>query len=94
MAGLITDTVLYNLCYEQAKGPYTQLNGFSYTCSPVASVVVIDFSTLFGAVGIGLGMSAESQLKAQKKSGADKPSVSIAPYGGRGGMGLTLSGRF
>ena len=93
MAGLVTDTVLYNLCYEQAKGPYTQLNGFSYTCTPSGSVVVIDFSTIFGALGIGLGMSAESQLKSQASNKA-RTEVSLAPYGGQGGAGLTLSGRF
>ncbi|KIG17453.1 hypothetical protein DB30_03154 [Enhygromyxa salina] len=89
VSGLIADTVLYNVCYDKALGPYTQLDGFSYTCSPVASVVVLDFSTLFGAVGMGLGMSAESQLKHRKKY-----ELSVAPWGGHGQAGLSLSGRF
>jgi hypothetical protein len=89
LGGLITDTVLYNLCYQQALGPYAEIEGFSYTCSPVISAVVTDFSTAFGAIGIGLGMSAESQLRARKKF-----DMSVAPWGGRGRVGLSLSGRF
>ncbi|PRQ02606.1 hypothetical protein [Enhygromyxa salina] len=89
LGGLIADTVLYNICYDQALGPYTQRDGFSYTCSPVASVVVLDVSTLFGAVGMGLGMSAEGQLRHRKKY-----ELSVAPWGGRGQAGLSLGGRF
>jgi hypothetical protein len=87
--GLIADTVLSNLCYQQAKGPYTQLSGFSYTCSPVASVVVVDISTLIGAVGIGMGMSAESQIRNRAKF-----DLAVSPYAGQGQAGLSLSGRF
>lgn len=89
LGGLVTDTVLYNLCYEQALGPYTHIEGFSYTCAPDISAVVIDFSTLFGAVGIGLGMSAERQLRERART-----ELSLAPWGGRGQAGLTLTGRF
>ncbi|PRQ03530.1 Agglutinin receptor precursor [Enhygromyxa salina] len=89
IGGLIADTALYNLCYERAVGPYTQVNGFRYTCSPITSVVVIDLSTALGAVGLGLGLSAESQLRNRKKY-----ELSVAPWGGRGQAGLSLSGRF
>ena len=53
LGGLLADTVLYNICYSDAIGPYTKLDGFTYTCSPVASVVVVDFSTLIGAATSG-----------------------------------------
>jgi hypothetical protein len=89
LGGLIADTVLYNVCYSSADGPYTKIEGFTYTCSPTASVVVVDFSTLIGAVGMGMGMSAENQRRHQKKY-----AMSLAPWGGRGQAGLSLSGRF
>lgn len=89
LGGLIADTVLYNVCYSSAIGPYTQLEGFKYECSPVASVLVVDFSTLIGAVGMGMGLSAESQRKHHKKY-----EMAVAPWGGRGQAGLSLSGRF
>lgn len=89
LGGLIADTVFYNLCYQQALGPYTQLDGFRYTCSPIASVVVVDFSTAFGATGIALGMSAESQKKNRKKF-----DLALVPFGGRGQAGFSVGGRF
>lgn len=89
LGGLLADSILYNVCYSSAVGPYTKIEGFSYTCSPVASVLIVDFSTLVGAVGLGLGMSAESQRKHRKKY-----EMSLAPWGGRGQAGLSLSGRF
>jgi hypothetical protein len=92
LGGLIADTALYNVCYSSADGPYTKLRGFSYTCSPVTSVVLVDLSTLVGSVGLGLGMSGESQRRHQKKYGVS--GVSLAPWGGRGQAGLSLSGRF
>jgi hypothetical protein len=50
LGGLLADAVLYNICYSSAIGPYTQLEGFTYECSPIASVVIVDFSTMIGAV--------------------------------------------
>lgn len=88
MAGLITDLGLYQACYSSALGPYTQIDGFRYTCSPAASIVVTDVSGLAGAIGAGLGMSAQRQIRASKVD------VSIAPAGGRGRVGLSLTGRF
>jgi hypothetical protein len=89
LGGLIADAVLYNVCYSSASGPYTQLEGFTYACSPITSVVIVDFSTLIGAVGMGMGLSAESQRRHHKKY-----ELSVAPWGGRGQAGLSLSGRF
>ena len=89
LGGLIADAALYNACYQNADGPYTKITGFTYTCSPVASVVVVDLSTLIGAVGLGMGTSAESQRRHHKKY-----QLSLAPWGGRGQAGLSLSGRF
>lgn len=89
LGGLLADAVLYNICYSSAIGPYTQLEGFTYECSPVASVVIVDFSTLIGAVGLGMGLSAESQRRHHKKY-----EMSLSPWGGRGQAGLSLSGRF
>jgi hypothetical protein len=89
LGGLIADAVLYNVCYSSAIGPYTKLQGFSYECSPIASVVIVDFSTLIGAVGMGMGLSAESQRRHHKKY-----EMAVSPWGGRGQAGLSLSGRF
>jgi hypothetical protein len=89
LGGLIADAVLYNVCYSSAIGPYTKIEGFTYECSPVASVLIVDFSTLIGAVGMGLGLSAESQRKHHKKY-----EMAVSPWGGRGQAGLSLSGRF
>lgn len=98
LGGLLADAILYNVCYTGAVGPYTKLAGFSYTCSPVASVVIVDLSTAIGAVGMGMGLSAESQRKFRKKydraAGPDRVTWSVAPWGGRGQAGLSLSGRF
>jgi hypothetical protein len=97
LGGLIADTVLYNVCYSSATGPYTKLDGFKYTCSPVASVLVIDFSTLIGAVGMGLGLSAESQRKHHKKyesAKAARVQWLVSPWAGRGQAGLSVSGSF
>ena len=91
MVGMLTDMVLYHVCYDGAAGPYRQLEGFSYTCSPVASVVTLDFSTIFAAAGIGLGMSAESQLRHRERNKFD---LSVAPWGGRGQAGISFSGQF
>jgi hypothetical protein len=89
LGGLLADAVLYNICYSSAIGPYTQLEGFTYECSPIASVVIVDFSTMIGAVGMGMGLSAESQRKFHKKY-----EMAVSPWGGRGQAGLSLSGRF
>lgn len=89
VGGMITDTVLYHRCYDDARGPYTEIDGFRYTCSPVISVVTLDLSTLVGATGLALGLSAESQLRKQAKL-----DLSLAPWGGRGQAGLTIAGRF
>ncbi|HLT35511.1 MAG TPA: hypothetical protein VK034_04475, partial [Enhygromyxa sp.] len=89
LGGMIADTVLYHRCYDDARGPYTQIDGFRYTCSPVISVVTLDLSTLVGATGLGLALSGESQLRKRRKL-----DVSVAPWGGRGQAGLTLGGRF
>jgi hypothetical protein len=98
LGGLLADAILYNVCYSDAVGPYTKLEGFTYTCSPVASVLVVDFSTLIGAVGMGLGLSAESQRKHRKKydraAGPEQVTWTVSPWGGRGQAGLALSGRF
>jgi hypothetical protein len=89
LGGLLADAILYNVCYSSADGPYTKIVGFSYTCSPVTSVVIVDLSTLVGTVGLGLGVSAESQRRHHKKY-----QMSLAPWGGRGQAGLSISGRF
>ncbi len=89
VAGLITDTALYQLCYDGRRGPYIEITGFRYTCSPVISVVTLDLSTLVGATGLGLALSAESQLRSRQRF-----DLSLAPWGGRGQAGLSLSGRF
>jgi hypothetical protein len=89
LGGLVADTALYQLCYDGKRGPYMEVTGFRYTCSPVVSVVVLDFSTLIGAGGLGLALSAESQLRHQKKF-----ALSVAPWGGRGQAGLSIAGRF
>jgi hypothetical protein len=98
LGGLIADAVLYNVCYSSAIGPYTKIEGFTYTCSPVASVLVVDFSTLIGAVGMGMGLSAESQRKHHKKyeksAKAGQVQWAVGPWGGRGQAGLSFSGRF
>jgi len=91
MAGILTDMVLYHLCYDGAIGPYTNLEGFSYTCEPVASVLVVDFGTIMSAVGLGLGMSAQSQLRHRERNNFE---LSFSPWGGRGTAGLSVSGRF
>lgn len=89
VGGFVADTTLYHLCYDDARGPYTEITGFRYTCSPVISVVTLDLSTLIGAAGFGLAMSAEGQLRSQKKL-----ALSLAPWGGRGQVGLSVGGRF
>jgi hypothetical protein len=89
VAGMIADTTLYMLCYDGARGPYTELEGFRYTCSPTISVVTLDLSTLVGATGLGLALSAESQLRNRAKF-----ELSVAPWAGRGQAGLSLGGRF
>jgi hypothetical protein len=89
LGGLVTDSALYQLCYDDARGPYTEIVGFRYTCSPVISVVTLDLSTLVGATGLGLALSAESQLRHQGKL-----DLSFAPWGGRGQAGLSILGRF
>jgi hypothetical protein len=97
VGGLIADAVLYNVCYSSAIGPYTKIEGFTYTCSPVASVLVVDFSTLIGAVGMGMGLGAESQRKFHKKyesAKAGRVQWAVGPWGGRGQAGLSFSGRF
>jgi hypothetical protein len=90
VGGMITDTILYHRCYDGALGPYTEIEGFRYTCSPIISVVTLDLSTLLAAVGLGLGMSAEGQLHQRRRSF----DVSVSPWGGRGQAGLSLGGRF
>jgi hypothetical protein len=87
LAGMITDTALYQLCYDGQRGAYFEQEGFRYSCSPVVSVVTLDLSTLVGATGLGLALSAEGQRKASA-------SFAVAPWGGRGQAGLSLSGRF
>ncbi|MFO7565382.1 MAG: hypothetical protein R6X02_22255 [Enhygromyxa sp.] len=89
LGGMIADTALYQLCYDGARGPYTQIEGFRYTCSPVISVVTLDLSTLVGATGLALALSGESQLRNRPKFEA-----SVAPWGGRGQAGLSVLGRF
>ena len=91
MAGLLTDMVLYHVCYDGAAGPYRQLEGFSYDCTPVASVLTLDFSTILASVGLGFGMSAQSQKRHRERNNFD---LGLAPFGGRGQAGLSLSGRF
>src|SRR5690606_4800149 len=65
LGGFVADTTLYHLCYDDARGPYTEIVGFRYSCSPVISVVTLDLSTLLGATGLGLALSAEGQLRKQ-----------------------------
>jgi hypothetical protein len=89
LGGLITDAALYQLCYDGRRGPYIEIDGFRYTCSPVISVVTLDLSTLVGATGLGLALSAESQLRNRKRF-----DLSVAPWGGRGQAGLSVAGRF
>lgn len=89
--GFLADTVLYNICYSDALGPYTKIDGFSYTCSPEISAAVTDLTGLTSAVGLGLGLSAEAQIRTRSKWDAE---LSVLPYGGRGHLGLSLSGRF
>lgn len=89
MAGVIVDLGLYNACYSDAKGPYTKIDGLSYTCSPVASVLVNDFSGLAAGLGGGLAMSAEAQIKYRQKL-----ELTLLPRGGPGQFGLSLAGRF
>lgn len=88
LGGFVADTTLYHRCYDGARGPYTEIVGFRYTCSPVISVVTLDLSTLLGATGLGLALSAEGQLRKQKLD------LSLAPWGGRGQAGLSIGGRF
>jgi hypothetical protein len=87
LAGMIADTALYQLCYDGQRGAYFEQEGFRYSCSPVISVVTLDLSTLVGATGLGLALSAEGQRRAAA-------SFSLSPWGGRGQAGLSLSGRF
>jgi hypothetical protein len=98
LGGLLADAVLYNICYSDAVGPYTKIEGFTYTCSPVTSVVIVDFSTLIGAVGMGVGLSAESQRRFHRKyenaAATGRVQWNVSPWGGRGTAGLSLSGRF
>jgi hypothetical protein len=89
VGGMIADTALYQLCYDGRRGPYMELEGFRYTCSPMTSVVTLHLSTLVGATGLGLGLSGESQRRKQPKF-----DLSVAPWGGRGQAGVSVGGRF
>ena len=89
IAAMVTDAALYQLCYDGAKGPYFQQEGFRYTCSPIASVVTLDLSTLAAATGLGLGLSGEAQRKHRRHL-----DLGLSPWGGRGQAGLSVSGRF
>ncbi|GEM_PF-2794783 len=89
LSGLIVDVGLYNACYSSAAGPYAERSGFGYSCSAGTSAAVTDISGLVGAVGAGLGLSAEAQIKRARVG-----ELSLLPYGGRGRVGVSLSGRF
>jgi hypothetical protein len=89
LAALIADTTLYQLCYDGARGPYKQIDMFRYSCSPLFSIIVVDLSAVVAATGLGLALSAESQLRHQRRYRLD-----LAPWAGAGQAGLTLGGRF
>jgi hypothetical protein len=89
LAGFVTDAALYHRCYDGQQGPYFELAGFRYTCSPNIPVTTHNLSTLVGASGLGVAMSAESQLRAQRKV-----ELSVSPWGGRGQAGFSVAGRF
>jgi hypothetical protein len=91
IAGMITEASLYMACYDGAKGPFLEMNGFSYTCRPTASVLMIDGSAVLSSVGFGLAMSAQAERKQQ---GARRGKVAMLPYASADRAGLALVGRF
>jgi hypothetical protein len=91
MVGMIAEATLYMTCYDGAKGPFLEQSGFSYTCRPAASVLMMDGSATLAAIGFGLGMSAEAERKEARK-GATK--LALLPFADRERGGLALIGRF
>jgi len=90
VGGMIADTILYQQCYDGVRGPYLEIEGFRYTCSPNISVVTLDLTTLLGAVGLGLALSAESQQQHNRRAF----DLSVSPWGGHGQAGMSIGGRF
>jgi hypothetical protein len=90
VGGMIADTILYQQCYDGVRGPYLEIDGFRYTCSPNISVVTLDLTTLLGAVGLGLALSAESQQQHNRRAF----DLSVSPWGGHGQAGMSVGGRF
>lgn len=91
MVGMIAEATLYMTCYDAAKGPFLEQSGFSYTCRPAASVLMMDGSATMAAVGFGLGMSAEAERKEARKGAAK---LVLLPLVDRERAGLALVGRF
>ena len=89
LAGMITEAGLYMACYDGARGPFVERNGFSYTCRPAASVLMMDGSAAMASVGFGLAMSAQSERRE-----AGKTKVALLPYASADRAGLALIGRF
>jgi hypothetical protein len=92
LAGMITEAGLYMACYDGARGPFVDASGFSYTCRPAASVVMMDGSAVLSSVGFGLAMSAQSERREMTRKKAAK--VVMLPYASADRAGLALIGRF
>ncbi len=92
LAGMIAEAGLTMACYDGARGPFVELDGFSYTCRPTASVLMMDGSAVLSSVGFGLAMSAQSERREAGKTAS--PKVTMLPYATAGRAGLALVGRF
>lgn len=90
MVGMIAEASLYMTCYDGARGPFLEQSGFSYTCRPTASVLMMDGSATLAAIGFGLGMSAE----AERKDARNNTKLALLPYADLQRAGLALVGRF
>lgn len=92
LAGMITEAGLYMACYDAARGPFLEANGFSYTCRPTASVLMMDGSAVLSSVGFGLAMSAQAERR--QMAGKKAAKVMMLPYASADRAGAALVGRF
>lgn len=90
LAGMVTEAGLTMACYDGARGPFVQRDGFSYTCRPAASVLMMDGSAVLSSVGFGLAMSAQAERREMGKAAK----VAMLPYASSDRAGLQLIGKF
>lgn len=91
LAGMVTEAGLTMACYDGASGPFVKLDGFSYTCRPAASVLMMDGSAVLSSVGFGLAMSAKAE---RREMSAKAAKVAMLPYASSDRAGLQLVGQF